>query len=76
MPNTCGGCDAEWTGNTRPAHCGRCHQTFAGVGTFDRHRTATGPHGTCTHPATLPGIEYRRGMWREPQQPPNTWTHP
>lgn len=69
-PNTCGGCDATWTG-TRPCHCAACHNTFSGLQHFDRHRYAN--HG-CIDPATIPGIEYRNGMWRGPQN--NPWTTP
>ncbi len=42
MVNTCGGCDAAWTGlNT--SHCAAecCHRTFAGPSLFDKHRQAT-----------------------------------
>ncbi len=47
-PHACGGCPNRWTG-TRTAHCGACHQTFAGITAFDTHRTG----GHCTDPARV-----------------------
>jgi len=38
MKATCGGCDSEWPGETRRAHCSACHATFANAKLFDRHR--------------------------------------
>lgn len=61
---SCSGCPARWTGANR-AHCSnpRCHRTFAGVGLFDRHRVGY----RCVDPATLPGMEFRDGLWRGPE---------
>jgi hypothetical protein len=53
-PNTCGGCEATWTGDGR-AHCAGCHRTFSGVTTFDQHRSQAGEHGTCLDPETVVG---------------------
>lgn len=62
--HTCSGCPARWTGANR-AHCSAegCHQTFAGVGLFERHRIGF----ACVDPATLPGMELRGGLWRGPE---------
>jgi hypothetical protein len=38
MKATCGGCDSEWPGETRRAHCSACHLTFANYKVFDAHR--------------------------------------
>lgn len=72
-PNTCGGCEATWTGDGR-CHCSACHHTFAGVGLFDRHRSMTGEHGSCADPAALrhgetgePLMFLRHGMWCGPE---------
>jgi hypothetical protein len=72
-PNTCGGCDATWTGDGR-AHCSACHRTFAGVGLFDRHRSMAGERGACADPAALrhgetgePVMFLRHGMWCGPE---------
>lgn len=62
---SCGGCDARWTA-LGAAHCAGCHRTFSGLRLFDAHRHARGDRGGCTDPETLPGIEYRDGMWRGP----------
>jgi len=67
-PNTCGACDAEWTG-TRPCHCSGCHNTFAGISAFDSHRSARGEHGECRNVGGVPGLELRDGMWRGPEMP-------
>lgn len=63
---TCGGCAAEWTGAGK-CHCSGCHETFSGIGLFDRHRSRYGEHGSCKSPADLPGIELRDGVWSYPQ---------
>lgn len=45
------------------AHCAAtCHQTFSGVGGFDRHRRA----GICLDPATLGMSKNGKGIWRTP----------
>lgn len=66
MSNTCSGCPATWTAPTA-AHCAAdgCHQTFAAVSLFDKHRSAEGTHGTCLDPTTV-GLEFRNGCWRGP----------
>lgn len=72
VPNTCGGCEASWTGD-RPCHCSACHRTFAGVHLFDTHRTAKGERGECLNPASIrnrleqPLMFFRNGMWRGPE---------
>jgi hypothetical protein len=49
LPHACQ-CAARWSGSGT-CHCGtqNCHQTFTGVGAFDRHRKG----GTCNDPATV-----------------------
>ena len=37
MPHHCAKCPARWSGHLT-AHCAACHQTFTGLGAFDRHR--------------------------------------
>jgi hypothetical protein len=59
---SCGGCSARWTGSGR-AHCSGCHQTFATVGYFDRHRRAF----ACVDPATIEGMREVDGIWRGPE---------
>jgi len=69
---TCGGCTERWTAQSW-AHCSGCHRTFAGIGLFDRHRTAD---SQCQDPASVrdgngkPVFEYRDGAWRGPEMPP------
>lgn len=75
-PNTCSDCPATWTGLT-VCHCSGCHQTFAGAGLFDVHRTQYSEHGTCRRPADMlttsgirtgePVMFFREGMWRGPE---------
>lgn len=48
MTATCGGCATRWTGH-RIAHCGACHEIFASVALFDRHRS----NDTCRAPESL-----------------------
>lgn len=43
MTATCR-CGAAW-GGLRTAHCAICHETFGGVGTFDKHKP-----GQCRDP--------------------------
>lgn len=74
--NTCSGCDATWTA-VNACHCGGCHCTLSGLGLFDAHRSAEGPHGTCLDPATLttkggkPAAVFRGAMWRGPALTPD-----
>jgi hypothetical protein len=70
---TCPRGDTTWTGH-RPCHCGSCHETFSGIRLFDAHRHHRGDHGGCLDPATLPGMERRDGMWREPEMSPEAKT--
>jgi len=67
-PNTCGRCDAEWTG-VRACHCSGCHRTFAGISAFDSHRGSRSEHGECRDVAAMSGLEFRDGMWRGPEMP-------
>ncbi len=74
--NTCSGCPATWTGLST-CHCSGCHQTFAGVGLFDAHRTQYGESGKCRRPADMivagglragePAMFFREGVWRGPE---------
>lgn len=68
---TCGRCPAEWSGITR-AHCSGCHETFASVNLFNRHRRYRGELGECLDPAVITvrdeGVErrlmtHRGGLW-------------
>lgn len=66
-------CGARWTA-LGAAHCGACHETFAGPTLFDQHRTQAGDHGTCRRPAELTTTKtgarvmyHRGGMWRGPE---------
>lgn len=34
---TCGGCGESWSGRAA-CHCAGCHQTFASISSFDKHR--------------------------------------
>jgi hypothetical protein len=68
LPNSCR-CGDRWSG-TNTCHCGAtgCHQTFVGVGAFDRHRRG----GQCANPAaigmvTAPGRAYE--AWTTVDQP-------
>ena len=72
MMSTCAACTTSWTG-VAVAHCGSCHQTFAGPGLFDRHRQQYGERGRCVDPAEVRGRDgyrilfLRDGMWRGPE---------
>ncbi|WP_443889902.1 FDXHR family putative zinc-binding protein [Mycobacterium avium] len=50
LPFGCARCDTRWKGH-ETCHCGKCHQTFAYIGSFDRH--------TCGVPARLSRSEQR-----------------
>ncbi len=66
---SCSTCQQAWTG-LAVAHCGACHETFSGVGLFDRHRDQHGDRGKCLDPATITKgspIVWRDGMWRGPE---------
>ena len=70
--HTCGGCTTQWT-SLRIAHCGNCHNTFAGITWFDLHRDQTGDHGTCLNPNS---ILTATGQPRMHQDPHGTWRGP
>lgn len=42
------------------AHCGGCHETFATLADFDKHRTLRNPQ--CIPPSEL-GLTLRHGLW-------------
>lgn len=48
----------------RHAHCGSCHQTFAGVTLFDDHRKG----GMCADPLMI-GMRKRNGVWHGEPDP-------
>lgn len=48
QPHSCNGCDARW-GGYNTAHCAGCHETFTGIGGFEKHRF----RGACLDPATM-----------------------
>lgn len=77
--NTCGGCDATWTG-TSACHCAGCHRdehgrprTFAGIKLFDAHRHQRGERGGCLDPEQVTNSRgerhmfFRDEMWRGPE---------
>lgn len=47
LPHQCR-CGARWSGSNT-CHCGACHITTTGIGSFTAHRRG----GTCTDPATI-----------------------
>lgn len=50
MLTTHGACGrAWWQSGNRTSHCGGCHETFASLTLFDRHRHG----GVCADPATM-----------------------
>jgi len=62
-------CGARWSG-MQTSHCARCHQTFGGVGGFDRHRK----DGKCLVPvdigmSLLPGRAF--AVWGMPHTEPS-----
>lgn len=50
-------CGAEWTGLGR-CHCSKCHTTFGGLTSFDKHRK----NEICLHPEELELIE-KNNVW-------------
>lgn len=67
--NTCSGCDKRWSGFNM-AHCSVCHETFGGVGSFDKHRAGTKDKcrsiGECTPPAEMGLTQNTHGTWVAP----------
>lgn len=68
-PHGCHGCTTRWSG-FGIAHCGACHETFGGVGGFDKHRAGSKDRrfqqGECTDPSLL-GLERNvHGTWVTP----------
>lgn len=61
---TCGSCPAHWTGLER-CHCSACHETFASVTAFTRHRRATRTRGQCLSPSAA-GLSRIGGFWQLP----------
>lgn len=63
------GCGARWSGLST-AHCARCHRTFGGVSSFDRHRK----DGACVDPADV-GLSLLTGKaypcWGMPHTEPS-----
>lgn len=74
-------CGKQWSGK-QTAHCGGCHRTFSGLGTFMAHRVTPeggeqGEH-VCVDPATvgLVLVESRKyECWGTPSDPnaPKWW---
>lgn len=52
--STCPGCRKEilWRGDIT-GHCAKCHETFAGIESFDRHQRLSGGEVTCLDPAEV-----------------------
>ena len=51
-------------------HCGACHQTFSGLGLFDRHQDVDyrrRPAVQCKPAGTLGLVRDDRGTWRTPE---------
>lgn len=67
-PHSCSGCPTRWA-SLREAHCGNCHEHFATVSLFDRHRSPNGPHGFCRDPHEV-GLRLVDGVWHGPQLSP------
>jgi hypothetical protein len=66
MKATCGGCDSEWPGETRRAHCSMCHLTFSNVKVFDAHRWHAGRGWGCKRPEGM-GLTLIEGTWYDVQ---------
>jgi len=62
MQATCGGCDTEWAGETKRAHCACCHHTFSTAASFDAHRWARGRGMGCYQPQDV-GLTLHDGTW-------------
>lgn len=74
---TCGGCNNRWNGISR-CHCAAagCHQTFGGIGLFDRHRRDVKGVGTCLDPETIVSpktgereMYLTNGIWQSVEAP-------
>lgn len=50
----CPRCDSQW-GGTKTCHCSSCHETFATIAAFDKHRAGSHALSTrhCEDPATV-----------------------
>jgi hypothetical protein len=58
----CTACGAVWRA-PGAAHCTSCHEQFASVTAFDRHRGARGEHGHCVPPAEAGLVRRGDGAW-------------
>lgn len=51
-------------------HCGSCHQTFSGLGLFDKHQRrnySKRPAVSCVAPVRLGLVQNARGVWHTPE---------
>lgn len=64
LPHSDTRCGARWSGSNT-SHCGKCHNTFTGIESFDAHKPVTG----CLDPAEI-GMVLAEGRayeaWRLP----------
>jgi hypothetical protein len=58
----CGGCTNTWT-PLNACHCSGCHQTFAGITGFDKHRK----YSKCVSPSTVGLVLNESGLWARPE---------
>lgn len=72
---SCGGCETRWPGVSR-CHCSGCHNTFAGIDLFDRHRRLIKDVGICLDPATITSpktgereMYLTNGLWSSVAEP-------
>ncbi len=63
-------CGRKWRGPSR-AHCGKCHETFGSVTSFDEHRIK-GVKGECANPATIGMVQRECGE----KDPYEIWVTP
>lgn len=65
----CNRCTKRWSGFNM-AHCASCHETFGGVGSFDKHRAGSKDkqrvQGECTPPADIGLVLNEHGTWTVP----------
>lgn len=57
---TCSGCNSVWTGLNR-CHCSKCHETFGGVSSFDKHLQPR--RKKCIYPEKLGLTQNEQGVW-------------
>jgi hypothetical protein len=53
------------------AHCGKCHESFGAVSTFDKHRQGGADNRHCIDPATIGMHRDAYGYWRRDSDHPH-----